>query len=107
MLSEHDEGILVGTLLRLGFDRATAAAVWASIRGRPWGETRIDPHERASLHEFVTNDAHARREPLGALTIRWRRLTNAQRLIDLEVVNEPIHLDTEPQEKPARSSRLA
>lgn len=87
VLSDNDDLIFQGLFTRLGFGRRMAREVWSLVRGRPWGETRITPHDRAARYEFITNDSHARREPLGALTVRWRRLPTSSRLIDLEIVN--------------------
>lgn len=89
VLSHQDDRAFQALFTRLGFDRATASAIWAQVRDRPWGHTRVMPHKRAPLYEFVTNDSHAHREPLGTLTVRWRRMPMSDRLIDLEVVNDP------------------
>lgn len=89
VLSVNDDLRFHGLFARLGFVRPTASAVWGLVRARPWGETKIAPHHRAPLYEFVANDSQARREPLGVLTIRWRRLPTSDRLIDLEIANQP------------------
>ncbi|MFO0960379.1 MAG: hypothetical protein U0800_23580 [Isosphaeraceae bacterium] len=107
VLSDADDMIFLGLFTRLGFGRPTASSAWSLVRGRPCGETLVPPHERAHLFEFVTNDSHARRDPLGVLTVRWRRLPTSPRLIDLEIVNRPPEDEAGSDEWPADASMRA
>ncbi len=90
LIAERDEALFRVQFQRLTYARGTISALWSQVRRERFGSATLPPPPRADRVDFVSNDSHANREPIGRVIVRWRRLANSEHLIDLELVNVPL-----------------